>query len=168
MGTPQISTTSPTTPILSPISLSYEQEKLIKKELLSLQVNSEFTAISQDFSIRPFLSTQSSQHTLKQYPFLSLIFHRFVRTFPFTARTNNEAEFWEKVELFMQETAKRRFSSSAERAEATKRKELMRRLKSLVVWVSAQVCRDIPMTWACVCSFNIKNSHGNAIMPECR
>lgn len=112
----------------------------LKKLLLTRLIEEELSHLNDPRAIEhfgdPFKRERDAlpidaEHT--NLPILHFVFHRFVCTFPFLAKTDQRVFWGEKVQVFLQAFAEKRISSSEDRAESSKRAKLAERIKSMLV-----------------------------------
>lgn len=112
----------------------------LKKLLLTRLVEDELSSLNDPRALEnfgdPFKGINDdlpidAHHT--SLPILHFVFRRFIRTFPFLARTDQTVFWGDKVQVFIQAFADKRISSSEDRAESSKRAKLAERIKSMLV-----------------------------------
>lgn len=134
------------TELLSPI-----QEHYLKRELVRAQISYEVQQLSDFKSIAslgpPFVGAGGALHDgYSKLPVMTHIFNAQVQTFPFINSVNPK-EFWEdKVQTFVESLAQKDLSSSADRAEETKRRRIGRKLTNLIaLYLSSGLQTTTPM-----------------------
>lgn len=141
----------------STMSMSLIQEHLLKRELVSLQIDHEVVQLDDFKNIgnfgSPFIrskrvasrsNTGSSRHNggqsmsvtysdgYREFPLLRNMFVKCVKTFPFISAAD-EVAFWQgKVQPFIESFADKDISSTADREEATKRQRIGAKFKKLI------------------------------------
>lgn len=109
----------------------------LKRELISMQVQSEIAELNSPTALRrfgaPFRSEFGEIPPLdSELPILRFIFVHHVRKFPFLDQAR-EKEFWQdKLQVFLESFANKHISSSEDRHEETKRRKLAKKCEKLV------------------------------------
>lgn len=116
--------------------LTIEQEHLLKRELLRLQLSKESEALDNMVNIDqlgfPFLLPNGKTSSGSDYPLCSYVLHNFIVGFPLIKKA--DMKFWQQTcQPFIQGLASKDISSSADRDEATKRRRIGRILKRLIM-----------------------------------
>ncbi|ODQ83071.1 hypothetical protein BABINDRAFT_80437 [Babjeviella inositovora NRRL Y-12698] len=120
------------------LSLSPTQEHFLKKELVSQQLAHEFRLLSSPDGLQRFgypFSTEKA--TSDAFPLLRFFFDNFVLTFPFLS---HNTAFWEaKVQPFYETFSAKKISSSEDRGELSKRRQVTNKMASgiLLFFVSS-------------------------------
>lgn len=119
-----------------PTGLTVEQEHLLKRELLRLQLSKESEALDNMVNIDqlgfPFLLTNGETSSGSDYPLCSYVLQNFIVGFPLIKKA--DMKFWQQIcQPFIQGLASKDISSSADRDEATKRRRVGRVLKRLIL-----------------------------------
>ncbi|CCG81519.1 PX domain protein [Taphrina deformans PYCC 5710] len=111
----------------------------LKKLLLTKIIDEEIASLNETGPLEnfgsPFRQTSATviDGTNTSLPILRFVFLKFVCTFPFLLKTDQEVFWRDKVQVFFQAFASRRISSSEDRAESSKRAKLAARIKSMLV-----------------------------------
>lgn len=116
------------------------QRHYLKKLLLSKLIEEELGALNDASALRhfghPFKQTETAMPCdalNTQLPILRFVFDKFVRTFPFLSKTDQDSLWRDKVQVFIEIFVSKRISSSEDRAESSKREKLGLRIKSMLV-----------------------------------
>lgn len=134
--------------------LTPTQEHHLKRELLKLQLESEFDRFNEALVLRefgsPFTSTNptdkdsklhvsanDSSNVTHELPLTKYVFSEFVLTLPFLKQDQQDYhEFWvKKVQVFYEKFMSMSMSESADREELTKRKKMAHKIFKLLSMV---------------------------------
>ena len=112
--------------------LSVENEHLLKRELLRLEMNEESARIDNLVNIdalgKPFVRPNGTYDSGSEFPIFRYVLSNFLVTSPLLK--NAHKEFWvDSAQPFIQGLASKDISSSADRDEATKRRRISRGIK---------------------------------------
>ncbi|KAK0553655.1 hypothetical protein OC845_001127 [Tilletia horrida] len=128
-----------------PLKLTPIRAHYLKKALIRLQVENEFRALSKKDALGtfgpPFRPSPLARRT--DLPFLRFMFQHFVLTFPFL-RSAPPNFFADKVQVFVDRFLEKNISTSDERDETTKRKQIGGRFQRYIVLLmtAAIRCKD--------------------------
>lgn len=109
----------------------------LKRELIAGQVRAEITELNSPTALQRFGAPFKSDYgevapVDSDLPILRYIFVHHIRNFPFLDQAN-EKEFWqEKLQVFLEQFAKKHISSSEDRLEETKRRKLALKCNKVV------------------------------------
>ncbi|ODQ55465.1 hypothetical protein SAICODRAFT_23501 [Saitoella complicata NRRL Y-17804] len=118
------------------LDLTARQQHYLKKELLSQQLEDEIALLSSPAALSsfgpPFRSSALVDPSQCPTPILRFVFTRYVQTFPFLKKVNQE-EFWGgKVQAFYEAFLKKNISTTDDREEDTKRRMMGSKLEKMI------------------------------------
>lgn len=112
------------------------QEHYLKRELIRSQIGYEVLELSDFKSIsslgKPFIDHGNYRDGFKELPIMTYIFNSQVQSFPFVNSVDPKSFWQSKVQVFLESLAEKDLSSSADRAEDTKRKRIGRKLSNMI------------------------------------
>lgn len=122
--------------ILTNMDLTVEEEHLLKRELLRLELNYESVGLDNMVNLdqlgAPFTLPTGQFATGEGYPLSAYILRNFVTTFPLLKHA--KPQFWaETAQPFIQNLASKEISTSADRDQATKRRRVGKVVKRLLL-----------------------------------
>ncbi|ORX94437.1 hypothetical protein K493DRAFT_407992 [Basidiobolus meristosporus CBS 931.73] len=111
--------------------LRLEQIKHLRRDLITKEIQKELKNLRNEPSLKTLLETQGDDNN-NPNPFVRFFFQNFVQTFPFLKES--DATIWSKLEEFLGEIAKLRFSNYAtSQKEKSQRERLALKAEKLFV-----------------------------------
>lgn len=125
-------------------------EHYLKRELIHQQIDHEVAKLSDFKSInslgKPFLDHGNYRDGFSELPIMTHIFNAQVLTFPFINSVDPKKFWQDTVQVFLESLADKDLSSTADRAEETKRRRIGRKLTNLIAIYMASglqlTCRE--------------------------